>query len=359
MVDGVVDIPLPGRAIESAAKQGGTLAARHFLAGPENYLVEVAVRSVIEGPSNGYNPLVFCGPSGTGKSHLAHGLAAAWKARDRRQRVVCTTAVDFARELADAIETQAVDEFRLKHRGADFLVVEDLGMLATRKSGKLNAQEELIHTLDALVAEERWMIVTASVSPAALPGILPALQSRLMAGLLVPLSPPGVEARLAILEQMAAIRDIPLPGPVAHVLAEGLAATAPELAGSLVQLAAPAKLQKDPFDLEAARRYVAKRNGKRRPSLHEIALATAQHFSLRLADLRSPVRRRALVVARGVAVYIARQLTEDSLERIGGYFGGRDHSTVMHSCRKTEELIGCDPAVREAVEQVKSTLWKK
>ena len=94
------------------------------------------------------------------------------------------------------------------------------------------------------------------------------------------------------------------------------------------------------------------------PSLHEIALATARHFSLRLADLRSPVRRRALVVARGVAVYLARQLTEDSLQQIGGYFGGRDHSTVMHSCRKTEELIGSDPAVREAVDRLKKTLWK-
>ncbi len=359
MVNGVVDIPLPGRPLESAAKQSGGPAARHFIAGPENRLVEVAVRSAVEGPGNGYNPLVFYGPSGTGKSHLAHGLAAAWKARDRRQRVVCTTAVDFARELADAIETQAVDEFRTKHRGADFLVVEDLGMLATRKLGKLSAQEELIHTLDAMVAEERWMIVTVAVLPAALPGILPALQSRLMGGLLVPLSPPGVEARLAILEQLAAIREIPLPAAVARVLAEGLAATAPELAGSLVQLAAPAAFRKDPFDLEAARRYVAKRNGKRRPNLHEIALATARHFSLRLTDLRSPVRRRALVVARGVAVYLARRLTEESLERIGGYFGGRDHSTVMHSYRKTEELIGSDPAVREAVERLKSVLWKK
>jgi chromosomal replication initiator protein len=359
MVDGVVDIPLPGRPLESAAQESGAAVARHFVAGPENHLVEIAVRSVVEGPPNGYNPLVFYGPSGTGKSHLAHGLAAAWKARDRRQRVVCTTAVDFARELADAIETQAVDEFRTKHRGAAFLVVEDLGMLATRKSGKLSAQEELIHTLDALVAEEHWLIVTSSVSPAALPGILPALQSRLTAGLLVPLSPPGIEARLAILEQLAAIRDIPLPEPVARVLAEGLAITAPELAGSLVQLAAPAKFQDDPFDVEAARRYVAKRTGRQRPNLHEIALATARHFSLRLADLRSPVRRRALVVARGVAVYLARQLTEESLERIGDYFGGRDHSTVMHSCRKTEVLIGCDPVVREAVERLKNSLWKK
>ena len=359
MVDGVVDIPLPGRPLESAAEHGGAVAARHFVAGPENRLVEIAVRSAVEGPTGGYNPLVFHGPSGTGKSHLAHGLAAAWKARDRRQRVVCTTAVDFARELADAIETQAVDEFRTKHRDAAFLVVEDLGMLATRKSGKLNAQEELIHTLDALVAEDRWVVVTTSVPPAALPGILPALRSRLTAGLMIPLSPPGIEARLAILEQLAALRDIPLPEPVARVLAEGLVATVPELAGSLFQLAMPAEFQKHPFDVEAARRYVAKRNGKRQPTLHEIALATARHFSLRLADLRSPVRRRALVVARGVAVYLARQLTEQSLEQIGGYFGGRDHSTVMHSCRKTEELIGCDRTVQEAVERLKNTLWKK
>ncbi len=359
MVDGVVDIPLPGRSLKSAAGRGGAVATRHFVAGPENHLVDVAVRSVVEEPVSGYNPLVFFGPSGTGKSHLAQGLADAWKARDRRQRVVCTTAVDFARELADAIETQAVDEFRLKHRGADFLVVEDLGMLATRKLGKLSAQEELIHTLDAMVTEDRWVVVTASAPPVALAGILPALRSRLTAGLLVPLASPGVEARLAILEQLAAIRDIPLPAAVARVLAEGLVATAPELAGSLVQLAAPAKLNNDPFDVEAARRYVAKRNGKRSPSLHEIALATARHFSLRLADLRGPVRRRALVVARGVAVYLARQLTEESLERIGDYFGGRDHSTVMHSCRKTEELIGSDPAVGEAVARLRSSLWKK
>lgn len=359
MVDGVIDIPLPGRSLESAADDSGAIEARHFLAGPENHLVETVVRSVIEEPVNGYNPLVFYGPSGTGKSHLAHGLADAWKARNRRQRVVCTTAVDFARELADAIETQGVDEFRAKHRSAGFLVIEDLGMLATRKSGKINVQEELICTIDALAAEDRWVIVTASVPPTALPGILPALQSRLMSGLLLPLFPPGAEARLAILEQLASVRDISLPEPVARVLADGLAVTAPELAGSLLQFTSPARFQNDPFDLESARRYVAKRTGKHRPTLHEIALATARHFSLRLSDLRSPVRRRALVVARGVVVYLARQLTEESLDKIGDYFGGRDHSTVMHSCRKTEELIGCDPAVREAVEQLKSSLWKK
>jgi chromosomal replication initiator protein len=185
---------------------------------------------------------------------------------------------------------------------------------------------------------------------------LPALQSRLTAGLTIPLAPPGVAARLAILEQLAAMRKIPLPEAVARVLAEGLAGTAAELAGSLLQLATSAELQAVPLDVEAARRFVAKRNVTRRPTLHEIALATARHFSLRLGDLRSPVRRRALVVARGVAIYLARRLTSENLQQIGGYFGGRDHSTVMHSCRKTEELIVCDPSVHEAVERLQSSL---
>jgi chromosomal replication initiator protein len=358
MVDGVVDIPLPGRPLEFAAEQGDAVPPCHFLAGPENRLVEVAVRSVVEEQQNGYNPLVFYGPSGTGKSHLAHGLAAAWKARDRRLRVVCTSAVDFARELADAIETQGVDEFRAKHRGASLLVVEDLGMLASGKSGKLNAQEELIHTLDALVAENHWVVVTASVAPTALPGILPALQSRLTAGLTIPLAPPGLEARLAILEQLAAVRNIPLPTPVARVLAEGLIGTAPELAGSLLQFAVPSEFESVELNVDSAKKYIVHRGSRRPPTLHEIALATARHFSLRLSDLRSPVRRRALVVARGVAIYLARRLTNDSLEQIGSYFGGRDHSTVMHSCRKTEELLVNDPAVLEAVEQLQKTLWK-
>ena len=211
----------------------------------------------------------------------------------RAERVVCTTAVDFARELAEAIDTQAVEEFRAKHREAALLVVEDLGMLATRKAGKLNAQEELIHTLDALLAEDRWVIVTASAPPAELPGILSALKSRLTGGLTIPLAPPGREARLAIIQQLAALRQLDLPEPVAQALAAGLSGTAPELAGSLLELVMPTRLRRGRLDLHRAKQYLAGRSRRRQPTLHEIALVTARHFSLRLADLRSPARRRA------------------------------------------------------------------
>jgi chromosomal replication initiator protein len=239
------------------------------------------------------------------------------------------------------------------------LVLEDLGMLATRKLGKLSAQEEFLHTLDALVAEENWVVVTASTTPGELPGILPALKSRLTNGLTIPLSPPGPAARLAILRRLAALRNVQVPDSVAEVLAEGILGTAPELAGAWLQLIMPAELDGEEVDEAAARRFLAERNHTRQPSLHEIALAAARHFGIRLSDLRSPIRRRALVTARGVVVYLARQLTQESLEQIGHYFGGRDHTTVMNSHRKTEELMARDPAIREAVDSLRKTLWKK
>ncbi|MEN6450465.1 MAG: DnaA/Hda family protein [Thermoguttaceae bacterium] len=418
-------------------------ASAHFLAGPENRLIEVAVRSVLEGRANGYNPLVLYGASGTGKSHLAQGLAAVCKARRRpgqrvhsqhgtlpqphvvdgghtglheeyadgkdggrrkalhaereeyvkggdggragleyvkgereeyitaeKPRIVCTTAVDFARELADAIETQAVDEFRAKHRCASMLVVEDLGQLATPKSEKLSAQEELVRTIDALTVDGRWVVVTASAPPAELPGIIPMLQSRLTEGLVVRLSPPGPETRLALLRQLAAMRQIDLPDPVAEVLADGVGGTARDLAAALIELAvygAAGGATRDGqhdfaeggLDVAAARRYLARRRGDRQPSLHEIALATARHFSLRLSDLKSASRRRALVAARGVAVYLARDVAGQRLEQIGRYFGGRDHTTVLHNYRTTKESLTNDPAIRAAVEQLQAALWKK
>lgn len=359
MIDAIVDIPLPGQLTAPVGDGLAAAAQGHFLAGPENRLVPVAVGCVLDEPDCGYSPLVLYGPSGTGKSHIAQGLAAAWKARNRRQRVVCTTAVEFARELADAIESQAVEEFRTKYRTADLLVFEDLGQLATRKSGKLSAQEELVQTLDALLAQQRWVIVTAPAAVPELPGLLPTLQSRLSAGLTIALAPPGPAAREAILRQLAARKGVQLPELVAQVLAAGLGGTVPQLAGALSQLAGPARFGAAEIDLASAKRYLARRNRSRQPTIHDIALATARHFRLRLADLRSSVRHRALVTGRGVAVYLARHLAGRSLQEIGRYFGGRDHSTVMHSCRQTARLAQSDPTIHEAIECLQKELWKK
>jgi chromosomal replication initiator protein len=356
VVNGVVTIPLRGQPLRDAAESddgvGCHPAADGFVVGPENGLAVVAIRSILGGAPNGYNPVVVYGPSGVGKSHLVCGLAAQWQSIYRR-RAVCVTAVDFARELADSIETQSVDEFQAKYRQAALLVVEDLGGLVQGKTGKLCAQDELVHTLDCLAEAGGWIVVTASLAPGELPGVAPRLQSRLVAGLTVPLLPPGSEARLALLQRLADVQGISLPGPVAQILADGLPLTAPELRGALLQLEVRARAEGCPIDAALARGFLTQRVTLKQQPLREIAAVTARHFALKLSDLRSPSRRRALVTARGVAMYLARSLTRLSLEQIGKYFGGRDHTTVMYSCDKTAELLKSDPAIRHAVETLR------
>ena len=242
-----------------------------------------------------------------------------------RQPVVYTTAVDFARELADAIETQAVVDLRARYRTANLLVFEDVGRLTERPA----AQVELIHTLDAILREGGQVVVTASAPPAELRGLMPALQSRLLAGLAVPLSPPGATARLAILRRLASLREIDLTDPVAQALAEGLDGTVPELLGALVQLDVPARMDGKPIDGDAVRDYLAGRHGGKRPQIQHIAALTARYFSLKLADLRGPSRRRPVVAARDVAMYLVRSLCRSSCNRSASILAA---ATIPRSC---------------------------
>ena len=355
MVNGVVDIPLSGRPLgrRSSAPPGWNESATlgTFVAGPENRLVDVAVRSVLDEPGDGYSPIVFFGPSGTGKSHLAFGLATAWKARFRRRPVVYTTATDFARELADAIQTKTAHDFSLDYRRASLLVVEDVDHLA----GKRAAQRELRSILDALTDGAR-VVVTATVAPGQLQGISLGLRSRLAAGLAVPLARPGHDARLAILGRLADVQGLELGGAAAELLAKRLNVAVPELLSVLTQLQFSLPTRGSVIDLETAQRFLARQNRASPPSVHQIALATARHFSLKLADLRSTSRRRAVVTARAVAMYLTRSLTGESLDRIGLYFGGRDHTTVSYGCRKTEERLEAEPEIRHAVLALKERL---
>jgi chromosomal replication initiator protein len=360
VLDGLFRIPLAGRVLRSgsgpAASSGREVALRHFIAGPENGLAVVAVlatvgsRSVMEAARPIYSPLVLVGPPGSGKSHVAWAVASTWKAcfpRDpvARDPVVCTTAAAFAQELADALDAQTVDDFRSVYRRASLAVVEDIEHL----ENKAAAQQELADTMDVLVDAGARVILTSSKVPVEVKGLNPRLQGRLAAGLTVPLVAPGPQARCAILREAAELAGVSLPEAAAQMLAEGLPLLVPELVGTLWQLELSAQLDGASIDAERVREYLAARSGARGPSLRAIALTTARHFAVRLTELQSPSRRRTIVTARDIAMYLARALTGQSLEHIGRYFGGRDHSTVAHGCRKTEELLQTEPALREAV----------
>jgi len=160
------------------------------------------------------------------------------------------------------------------------------------------------------------------------------LRSRLVSGLTVPLVPPSLDTRLAILERLAAARDLKLGHPVLRAIAEGIRGSVRELIGTLVHLEMVSRTEGSPLDMDHVRDYLQQRSASRPARVRDIAAATARHFALRVAELRSPSRRRAVVRARGVAMYLTRRLTEESLEQIGHYFGGRDHTTVLHGCRK-------------------------
>jgi chromosomal replication initiator protein len=252
------------------------------------------------------------------------------------------------------MDTQATDDLRSRYRGAGLVVFEDIDALA----GECDAQEELVQMLDALEAAGGRVVLTASVSPGRLAGVVPRLQGRLDAGLTVPLVPPGPGVRQAIVQRYAALRKLDFSESATQTLADGPTGTVPELLDVLRQLEMSARPRGGRIDGHHARRWLASGNGPRRVRLSEVLEATARVFELRPSQLRSRSRRQAVVTARAVAMYLARQLTAKSLQQIGQYFGGRDHSTVMYGCRKAKSLVDSDPAVRRAVLGLQEKLQK-
>ena len=268
-----------------------------FLAGPENRLAAVAVQSLLDERPSRYNPLVFYGPSGTGKTHLAHGLAQRWNgvvqnldghagrktAHDRKTggnpdrgssggsaaaggstddaSVVYATAAEFSQSLNTAIDANTTAEFRRRMRGASLLVVEDLTQFASRRV----AQQELVHTLDAILDNNGQAIFTSRTAPEKIPGLSPALCSRLAGGLAVPLVPPAAAARLACIQRIAELRGVAMPAAAAPILATGLNVTAPELFGAVTELHLQSELDGQPIDPARVRRWLAERQLRFRP----------------------------------------------------------------------------------------------
>lgn len=353
MTNGVVTLSL-GRsstaANGSAAESG---APRAFIAGPENRLAAATLERLLgDRPIGLPSLIVFHGPPGTGKSLLVRGLFDAWK-RDRdTERAVLLSAAEFAQQYAEAVEKRNISPWRAGLRTVDLLVLEDLLLLASKPA----AQVELLHTLDELANGNALVMLTSRLSPRELTNLLPGLQSRLQAGLSVPVSMPDVEARRAILSAWFAARQLSIGDGSLRLLARSLALPAPELSGVLNKMQLAATAASRAFDDKFVQDYLKQYCAGRHPPLKTIATHTARHFALRVAELRSASRRRGVVLARDVAMYLSRQLTRKSLKQIGEYFGGRDHTTVLHGCRKMESLLHSDPTTLEAVTALRQAL---
>jgi chromosomal replication initiator protein len=302
--------------------------------------------------------LVLSGPPGTGKSHLASGLA--FELHRRRPEAVLShlLAAEYARELAYAVDTQAVREWENRYRMCDLLIVEDLDHLAA----KTVAQEHLARTIDVLLGRGAGIVVTCSTPPSSMPHLISALRSRLSSGLVVPLVLPSVETRKRILERLIGERRSVVSGEAIQLLAEGIRGSVRDLVGALLFLEVsvrnvrPESAESPTIGPQEISEYLANRQAQTTPSMTIVASRTAKHFSVRLNQLRGPSRQKSLAYARNLAIYLARQLTGQSFEKIGAYFGGRDHTTAMHACRRMTELAERDPETQHALAELRAQL---
>ena len=353
MVHGIFTIPLRGR---KSGLSAGPEAARYpfseFVAGPENRLTNTALQGFMQRAATTYSPLVLYGPHGAGKSHLAHGLIDWWVERYPDARVLYLPAGDFVKQYNRALEEHRLDEWRAELEGLSLFVLDDVGQLANKEA----AQHELTRLLDEWTDRDALVVVVGRSRAPHAAVRSPTLSSRLSAGLAVPVALPGLATRRTILQELAKTRQLDISRRMIDGLASSLPASVPALVSALLELELHGQLAGQPVDSRQLRDLVAERREVQAPTLREIATRTAKYFGLKLADLKSPQRRQPLVAARGVAMYLARQLTDKSLGQIGEFFGGRDHTTVLHGCRRTEGLMARDRATRQALADIKRLL---
>jgi chromosomal replication initiator protein len=331
----------------------------NFVVGKPNELAHAAARRVAEACSGAarmvpFNPLFLYGGVGLGKTHLMH--AVAWHVRKHAcgRKVIYLSAEKFMYQFIRALRFKSTMDFKEEFRSVDLLMIDDVQFI----SGKDSTQEEFFHTFNALVDQNRQIVISADKSPSDLDGLEERMRSRLGWGLVADLLPTTYELRLGILQSKAEQSSVRIPQKVMELLAHKITSNVRELEGALNRITANMQLVGREITLESAQEELHDllRAHQRRITIDEIQRRVAEHFNIKMAEMTSDRRARIVARPRQVAMYLAKQLTTRSLPEIGRKFGGRDHTTVMHAVRKIEELKLSDPVLAEDVELLRRSL---
>jgi chromosomal replication initiator protein len=330
-----------------------------FVVGPSNQLAFAACESVAANPAQSYNPLYIYGGTGLGKTHLLHAIAHSIRKRDPDLRITYVSAEEFTNQLVTSLRNGApnnqMHSFRDFYRmRSDVLLVDDVHVLG----GKERTQEEFFHTFNALHQARKQVILTSDCAPEEISGLTDRLRSRFNWGLSADVSAPDLETRVAIIERIAAREGLHLPHDVAFLIAGRVRTNVRELEGALVRVAAHALLRNRPITRELVADALASMNSdtERGPTMDLIVQTVASHFDLKVEDLRGQRRHQVVAQPRSIAMYLCRKHVQASYPAIGQQFGGKDHSTVIHACRKIEANLGNDPALQSLIRTIERKL---
>lgn len=326
----------------------------NFVVGPCNRLAHASCVAVSHSPGKTYNPLFLYGSVGLGKTHLLHAVCHEVRKENESASVQFISCEEFVNNFITAIETGKLQEFQNQLRNVDVLIIDDVQFLREREQ----SQEEFFHTFNALYNNRKQIILTADCAPGELPSLEERLISRFKWGLVARLDAPSYETRVAIVQKKAHLRGFDVSEEIAEYIAHKAQANIRELEGALTIIYATAKASGDEITLKLARQALGDHSvlTEKRVTITEIINAVTDYFDVRLTDLQSKRRSQSIALPRQICMYLARNLTSHSLEEIGGHFGGRDHTTVLHAYGKISALHKNDPRMQSQITELISTI---
>jgi chromosomal replication initiator protein len=343
--DAAVPAPAPAAPadvedFDEKADDLGILSPRYsfdtFIVGPSNQFAHAACRAVAEAPSRSYNPLFIYGGVGLGKTHLMHAIGHYVVTHLKTLKLTYISSERFMNEMINAVRYDRILDFRERYRSVDVLLVDDVQFLA----GKEGTQTEFFHTFNALYDSQKQIVISSDCPPHEIPQLEERLRSRFEWGLIADIQSPDLETKTAILKRKAETEGVPLPDNVAIYIAGKIKSNIRELEGSLIRLIAYASLTGREITLPLAQDVLRNvlQNDDRAVTIEIVQKAVADHYSLKVAELKSKNNSKSVALPRQIAMYLCKTLTSASLPEIGKSFGGKHHSTVIHSIRKVEDL---------------------
>src|SRR3989449_4167123 len=326
----------------------------NFVIGASNQFAHAASMAVANQPGDHYNPLFIYGGVGLGKTHLVNAIGHKAATRRTGQKILYLSSESFMNELIGSLRRDKMDEFKIKFRNIDILILDDVQFIA----GKERTQEEFFHTFNSLYESHKQIVITSDKFPKEIPGLEDRLRNRFEWGLTADIQPPDMETRVAILQKKAETEGFQLPHDVAIFIASNIDSNVRELEGALTRLGAFASLTKSTITMELTKEVLHNtlKASRKEVTVESIQKTICDFYNIKLGDLKAKRRTKNIAIPRQVAMYLCRKYTETSFPAIGDKFGGRDHSTVIHASKTVERKLKEDPYMQTTIEKLERNL---